>query len=265
MNERAHSFLPAHVQSNQFGPFECQGSTRTESLENKLQIDLVDTLTQDLLELELGYSQISQPQLLTFWKVLLNTHETDWNRVKACKGILWRCRGSVTSGIFLSGISFTSRVNRPARAPILAALVARITTEFWVKLFLGDRCTRSWDPTTFWAPRLCEKEKSLHGFSAKEPNNCTFQSFPCYTFIFHSSIYGYCMGHTLAKQTNIISRKYRVDHCFPGKRQNTSNRRRITGSNRRRQAACFPIHGVTQSFPKPHPTLSDVDSCWSYE
>lgn len=41
----------------------------------------------------------------------------------------------------LTGINFTSRVKRPARAPILAARVARITTEFWVRLFLGGRVT----------------------------------------------------------------------------------------------------------------------------
>ena len=35
--------------------------------------------------------------------------------------------------------SFTSRVKRPARAPILEARVARITTEFCVRLFLGRK------------------------------------------------------------------------------------------------------------------------------
>ena len=59
INEHIQSFMPAHVQSNQFGRFECEGSTRTERIENKFQIDLVDTLAQT----RLGYSQISQPKL----------------------------------------------------------------------------------------------------------------------------------------------------------------------------------------------------------
>ena len=42
---------------------------------------------------------------------------------------------------YVSRARTSSRVKRPARAPILAARVARITTEFWVRLFLGGRVT----------------------------------------------------------------------------------------------------------------------------
>ena len=97
-----------------------------------------------------------------------------WARAKMGKGkgILWRCRE-----IFLSGISFTSRVNRPARAPILAALVARITTEFWVKLFLSGvqnlETLRPYDPISLseLRVRLREREKSVHAWLLCEGTN----------------------------------------------------------------------------------------------
>ena len=73
-----------------------------------------------------------------------------------------------------------------------------------------------------------------------------------------STTYGSRMKHTLAKQTNMISRKYRVDHCFPGKLQNAS----LEQKENHRLA---PTGGSRQAkLPKAasHSTLSDVDSCW---